>query len=237
MIAAAGLCLLPALAGPSISAAGDSVARPAAPPGSVRQESVTQRRLAQGSGTKGLLAAMPLARSVLYPAYDAATRMTGESFESPSLSRRAENMTLADFEVAVVPGRALLVAAALLKPLGFPPSYTLLEVALLEVVQPEVTLLDRAVNSLDLRANLKVRVDSGAGDGRLMMRLLAPPFRFAAGSQTDRRDEVRFEVVVTEAAQSLRHRFRATVDGVRLIESIDHRTPPESPEEPDRPNG
>ncbi len=156
------------------------------------------------------------ARLALYPAYDDATRLTGETFRSPSLSRQAPDMRLADFDLVAVPRRAqgdaggLFVVAGLLKPIGFPPSYTLVEVALVQ----------RGPSGLALRANLKVRVDSGEGDGRLTMALQPAVSRLLDSGSDRGRLEVRFDVLVSEAADRLRHRFRIIGDRIELIESL-----------------
>lgn len=160
------------------------------------------------------------ARRVLYPAFDATTGMTGETFVSRSLGRRAEDMALVYFDLAVVsegiPGSAahgIHVAAAILKPVGFPPSYTLIEVA----------RLDPGPDGLRLVANLKVRVDSGVGDGRLTMRLEARSVGVAGAAGAVSRpgpDAVRFDVVVIEAGTALRHRFAADGDRITLVESV-----------------
>ena len=114
-------------------------------------------------------------------------------------------MRLADFQVAAVPDsahRARFVAAALLEPQGFPVPYTLLEVAVMERGDTGLRLID----------DLKVRVDSGSGPGGLRM-ALPPPGRQTAQA-------LRFEVRVTDAVDSLRHRFRHDRDGIALLESI-----------------
>ncbi len=125
-------------------------------------------------------------------------------------------MRLADFDLVAVPRRAqgdaggLFVVAGLLKPIGFPPSYTLVEVALVQ----------RGPSGLALRANLKVRVDSGEGDGRLTMALQPAVSRLLDSGSDRGRLEVRFDVLVSEAADRLRHRFRIIGDRIELIESL-----------------
>ncbi len=138
-----------------------------------------------------------LARATLYPGFDEATRLTGEAFRSPSLERDAANMSLAEFVIEPVAGSSDTVAAALLKPVDFPPFYTLLEVALLRG-GPGL--------GLELRDNLKVRVDTGSGSGVMQIRL-ARVERPETGVTT-------FQVVVSGDGQALAHHF--THRGTRL---------------------
>lgn len=139
-----------------------------------------------------------LARATLYPGFDEATRLTGEAFRSPSLERDAANMSLAEFRIEPVAGSSDIVAAALLKPIGFAPFYTLLEVALLR---------GGPGPRLELRDNLKVRVDSGSGSGVMQIRL--------ARVQRGETAITTFQVVVSGDGQALAHQFEHR--GTRLV--------------------
>jgi len=185
--------------------ANPSGGQPNAPAG---QPPAGQAATSQGSAVRAPTAHAAMeaaARRLVYPRWEPASGLAGEPFRSPSLGLQAPDMRLADFQVAAVPGQAGLrrfVAAALLEPQGFPAPYTLLEVAVLEQGDAGLRLL----------GNLKVRVDSGHGSGGLRMHL--PPPEPPSGHA------LRFEVRVTDAADSLRHRFRQDRDGIALLESI-----------------
>ena len=145
-----------------------------------------------------------LARRALYPAYDEATLLTGEAFVSRSLGREAPDMLLQDFNLAAVPGTARFVAAALLKPAGFAPPYTLLEVAVLQPL--------RGAAGMRVLHNLKVRVDDGTGAGQVQMQLGSVEGRTPALAG--------FEVTVTADGQAVRHRFSQGPRGLVLVESL-----------------
>ena len=164
-----------------------------------------------------------LARSALYPAYDESTMLTGEAFRSRSLGHEAADMLLQDFNLARVPGSTRLVAAALLKPTGFPASYTLLEVAVLQHVpgagmsppgrpKGEYRSAQHEGGPVHLVNNLKVRVDPGTGSGELQMQLTRVSRRAPA--------VVGFDVVVTADGEALRHRFRQDESDLALVESV-----------------
>jgi hypothetical protein len=149
-----------------------------------------------------LPAAARRALVALYPGYDAATRLTGESFRSSSLQRETSDVTLRDFAIAQVPGTSRQAAAALLKPVGFPASYTLLEVAVVH---------EAADGVVSLLKNLKVRVDSGSGSGEVRMKL--------ARAAAHDKGLTTFDVIVEEEGESLRHRFRHERDRLLLVGS------------------
>lgn len=157
------------------------------------------------------LTATRLARAALYPRYDDASMQTGESFSSPSLGLAASDMVLRDFNLGAVGAagerpiapQSRFVAAALLKPVGFPPSYTLLEVAVLQGDES---------GELHLQRNLKVRVDAGNGSGEVSMEL--------GSVASDAAGTLRFEVLVREDGRVLRHRFRHDGKRLALIRSM-----------------
>lgn len=185
------------------------LALPALPPSLAAATSIPGGELAQAAPETGpekrpdaaralFLKDTRAARAALYPGYDEATMQAGESFTSPSLKLEAPDMVLRDFNLRAVSGSSRFIAAALLKPLGFPQSYGLLEVALLQRA---------AHGGFELQKNLKVRIDSGTGSGDLLMQL--GPVSLAAPAT------IRFDVIVTEDGSKLRHRFRH--DGKRLV--------------------
>ncbi|MGE0802996.1 MAG: hypothetical protein AB7G13_26895 [Lautropia sp.] len=175
------------------------------------------------------------ARRALYPNYRADTSNIGAPFTSRALRRRAADVRLDDFAVAVVPpalsaatprtvpkgdpaSATRLVAAALLKPVGFPPGYTLIEVAVLGCgggCAVDGSPADRVagVDTPLPRARLKVRVDAGGADERPTMQLEDPPIA-APGNRN-----VEFSVL-TRSDATLRHRFRARGGTLTLLESL-----------------
>lgn len=162
----------------------------------------TDQADAQADARPHLAGLAGLARITLYPGFDEATRLTGEAFRSPSLERDAADTALADFRIEPVAGSSDIVAAALLKPVDFPPFYTLLEVALLR---------GGPGPGLALRDNLKVRVDTGSGSGVMQIRI-ARVERPQTGVTT-------FQVVVSGDGPALAHLFMHRGTRLALVSS------------------